>query len=268
LVPTDGRQRLSVDALRHALVEDAAHGIVPIAVVGIAGTTNTGAIDQLDEIADAAAEHEVWFHVDGAYGLFGVLDPTVAGRFDGMQRADSWAVDMHKWLAIPTGTGATYVRDSAYLGRASAQEPSDVIEGAFFEDATSDSSPWDQIGTPYQEWSLELSAAARGITTWAGLHEIGRDGVRQRAVRHKRAGPPPGGADPQRAGAGAAARTGAFGLLLPGSRRPRAGRRHPRRRGCGARHWIPAEGPWLNAALGRTIGVKVLVGDSALRRVP
>ena len=126
LLPTDGRQRLSVDALRHALVEDAAHGIVPIAVVGIAGTTNTGAIDQLDEIADAAAEHEVWFHVDGAYGLFGVLDPTVAGRFAGMQRADSWAVDMHKWLAIPTGTGATYVRDSAYLGRAFTQEPSDV----------------------------------------------------------------------------------------------------------------------------------------------
>ena len=184
LLPTDGRQRLSVDALRHALVEDVAHGIVPIAVVGIAGTTNTGAIDQLDEIADAAAEHEVWFHVDGAYGLFGVLDPTVAGRFAGMQRADSWAVDMHKWLAIPTGTGATYVRDSAYLGRAFTQEPSDVIEGAFFEDATSDSSPWDQIGTPYQEWSLELSAAARGITTWAGLHEIGRDGVRQRVVRH------------------------------------------------------------------------------------
>ncbi|MBD0292154.1 MAG: aminotransferase class V-fold PLP-dependent enzyme [Jiangellaceae bacterium] len=184
LLPTDGRQRLDVGALHRALAADVAAGEVPVAVVGIAGTTNTGAIDPLDGIADAATEYDVWYHIDGAYGLFGVLDPDVAPRFAGLSRADSWVVDMHKWLAVPTGTGATYVRDSAYLGRALTQEPSDYIEGAFANAGVPGGSPWDQIGTPYQEWSLELSAAARGIAVWATLHEVGRDGVRQRVVGH------------------------------------------------------------------------------------
>ncbi|HSK53857.1 MAG TPA: pyridoxal-dependent decarboxylase [Jiangellales bacterium] len=184
LVPTDGAQRIDVRALRRAVEQDAAAGVVPVAVVGIPGTTNTGALDPLTAVAEVAVEHGTWFHVDGAYGLFGVLDEAVAEAYEGLELADSVAVDMHKWLAVPTGTGATYVRDSAVLGRTFTQEPSDYIEGAFVDPAAAVGSPWDTMGTPYQEWSLELSAAARGIGVWAALHEIGREGMRARVVRH------------------------------------------------------------------------------------
>lgn len=186
LVPTDRAQRIDVQALHRAVQEDVAAGLVPVAVVGVAGTTSTGALDPLAEVADVAAEHDAWFHVDGAYGLFGILDETRADAFADLGRADSVAVDMHKWLALPTGTGATYVRDSAVLARTFTQEPSDPVEGAFAAPAAAVDSPWDVLGTPYQEWSLELSAAARGIAVWATLHEIGRDGVRQRVVAHNR----------------------------------------------------------------------------------
>jgi aromatic-L-amino-acid/L-tryptophan decarboxylase len=186
LVPTDSAQRLDVKELRGAVHADLSAGVVPIAVVGVAGTTSTGAVDPLAEIADVAAEHETWFHVDGAYGLFGVLDETRTDAFAGVERADSVAVDMHKWLAVPTGTGATYVRDTTVLGRTFTQEPSDPVEGAFEAPSAAVRSPWDVLGTPYQEWSLELSAAARGIAVWATLHEIGREGMRARVVAHNR----------------------------------------------------------------------------------
>lgn len=186
LVPADDAQRLDVPDLRRAVEADLSAGLVPVAVVGIAGTTSTGAVDPLAEIAEVAAEHETWFHVDGAYGLFGVLDETRADVFSGVKRADSVAVDMHKWLALPTGTGATYVRDTTVLGRTFTQEPSAPVEGAFTNLAGALDSPWDVLGTPYQEWSLELSAAARGIAVWATLHEIGREGMRARVVAHNR----------------------------------------------------------------------------------
>ena len=106
--------------------------------------------------------------------------PTVTPVSD---RADSWVVDAHKWLTVPTGVGATFVRDSAVLGRTFTGEPSDYIEGAF-DDVTEASSPWAAMGVPYHDWSLDLSAPARGMVVWAALHEIGLDGLRDRVVRH------------------------------------------------------------------------------------
>ena len=181
LVHVDREQRVDVAALRQAVERDLAAGLVPIAVIGVAGTTNTGAIDDLCALADVAEEHGIWFHVDGAYGLFGRLDPEVSGKFDGVDRADSAVVDAHKWLCVPTGIGATYVRDSAVLGRAFTGEPSDYIEGAFLPVAPT--SPWDAMGAPYHDWSVDLSAPARGMVVWAALSELGVDGLRERIVR-------------------------------------------------------------------------------------
>ncbi|MGH8867946.1 MAG: pyridoxal phosphate-dependent decarboxylase family protein [Actinomycetes bacterium] len=183
LVDTDARHRVDVAALRRHLAEDVAAGIVPVAVVAIAGTTNTGAVDPVAEVADVAEEFGAWLHVDGAYGLFGRLDPEVADQFAGVERADSVVVDPHKWLAVPTSCGATFVRDGELLGRAFTGEPSDYIEGAFSAAETA-SSPWASMGAPYHEWSLELTAPARGVVVWAALHEIGVDGLRDRVVRH------------------------------------------------------------------------------------
>jgi aromatic-L-amino-acid decarboxylase len=181
LVPADREQRVEVTALHEAIQRDIRSGVVPVAVIGVAGTTNTGAIDDLSALADVAQEHGIWFHVDGAYGLFGRLDARVAARYDGVERADSVVVDAHKWLCVPTGIGATYVRDTAVLGRAFTGEPSDYVEGAF--QSAAQTSPWDAMGAPYHDWSLDLSAPARGMVVWAALHELGVDGLRERIVR-------------------------------------------------------------------------------------
>lgn len=183
LVPVDDRDRVDVAALRREVERDVADGVAPIAVVAVAGTTNTGAVDDIAALADVAAEHGTWLHVDGAYGLFGRLDPWLADCYADVERADSWVVDAHKWLCVPTGIGATFVRDRAVLGRAFTGEPSDYIEGAF-ESVTSVESPWAAMGLPYHDWSVDLSAPARGMVVWAALHEIGVDGLRERVVRH------------------------------------------------------------------------------------
>jgi aromatic-L-amino-acid decarboxylase len=181
LVPVDDNQRVDVKALRSAVERDVAEGIVPVAVVGIAGTTNTGAIDDLAALADVAQDHGTWFHIDGAYGLFGRLDPRVSRAYDAVSRADSVIVDAHKWLCVPTGIGATFVRDSELLGRAFTGEPSDYIEGAF--ESSAQDSPWQALGLPFHDWTLDLSAPTRGLVVWAALHEIGVDGLRQRIIR-------------------------------------------------------------------------------------
>lgn len=181
LLPVDSAQRVDVAAVRAALEADARAGTVPVAVIGIAGTTNTGAIDDLAGLADLAEEFGAWFHVDGAYGMFGRLDPRRAGRYAAVDRADSVVVDAHKWLCVPTGIGATYVRDRDILGRAFTGEPSDYIEGAFVTEEPT--SPWDSMGPPFHDWSIDLSAPSRGLVVWAALQEIGIDGLRARVVR-------------------------------------------------------------------------------------
>jgi aromatic-L-amino-acid decarboxylase len=181
LLPVDREQRVDVAAVRAALEADVRAGVVPVAVIGIAGTTNTGAIDDLAALADLAAEFGAWFHVDGAYGMFGRLDPRRTDRYEAVDRADSVVVDAHKWLCVPTGIGATFVRDRDILARAFTGEPSDYIEGAF--ETEEQTSPWGSLGPPFHDWSLDLSAPSRGLVVWSALHEIGVDGLRARIVR-------------------------------------------------------------------------------------
>jgi glutamate/tyrosine decarboxylase-like PLP-dependent enzyme len=110
-LPTDGDYRLDMAALREAIAADRAAGHRPFCVVGNAGTVNTGAVDPLDEIAELCAAEALWFHIDGAYGALGVCDPEAAPRFTGMERADSLALDPHKWLSVPLDCGCVLVRD-------------------------------------------------------------------------------------------------------------------------------------------------------------
>jgi len=171
---------LDVSALRKQLAADVAAGFLPVAVVGIAGSTDTGVIDPLADIADVAAEFGAWFHVDGAYGLPGILDERVAARYDGLERADSAIVDPHKWLNAPVGVAATFVRDRGLLHRAFTQEPAAYLEGAMATDGVQVS--LDAMGVPYADLGVELSASPRGAQVWAILKELGREGVRARVV--------------------------------------------------------------------------------------
>ena len=180
-IPTDDRQRMDVRLLIATLAKDLSAGIVPIAVSATAGTTNTGAVDPLRAVGEICGEHGVWFHVDGAYGLPGILDERVRPLFDGLNLADSVIVDPHKWLGAPVGIAATFVRDRSILHRAFTQEPAAYLEGSFGNPAEVRVSV-DSMGVPYADFGVELSSPARGAVVWSILRELGRQGVAERIV--------------------------------------------------------------------------------------
>ena len=180
LIPTDAQLRMDLTALEAALHQDRDAGVLPVAVVAAAGTTNTGAVDPLRGAGELAREYGAWFHVDGAYGLPGILDERVTSLYDGLELADSVITDPHKWLGAPVGVAATFVRDRAILHRAFTQEPADYLEGSFTDDDVQVS--LDSVGVPYFDFGVELSAPPRGVMVWAILRELGVEGMRQRIV--------------------------------------------------------------------------------------
>ncbi|MGH3508814.1 MAG: pyridoxal phosphate-dependent decarboxylase family protein [Nocardioidaceae bacterium] len=184
-LPTDARQRIDVHALDAALAEDIAAGVVPLAVVAIAGTTNTGAIDPIDDVLEVVRRHGAWLHVDGAYGLPAYVDPDVRPRLAGVAEADSAIVDPHKWLATGVGVAATYVRSPGVLVRAFAEGEAAYLEGSFSDDMDDAVSQFEEMGGQWADMSLELSAPPRGVHVWAVLREIGLDGLRARVSEHR-----------------------------------------------------------------------------------
>ncbi len=181
-IDCDAQGRMRSDLLEAAIQRDLGAGKVPVAIIGNAGTTNAGAIDDLRALGDIAKAHDIWFHVDGAYGLPGILDDRIAALYDGLALADSAIVDPHKWLGAPTGIAATFVRDRGILYRAFTQEPADYLYTAFDFDAAEHS--LDNPGHHYSDFGVELSAPPRGVTVWGLLREIGREGMRARIRKH------------------------------------------------------------------------------------
>ncbi len=169
-VPLDGG-RLDADALRAAIAADRADGAVPALLVGSAGTVNTGAIDPLDELADVAAAESVWFHVDGAYGAYGVLDPALAARYRGMERADSLVLDPHKWLGVPVDAGCALVRSGDDLRDAFSLIPPYLRQR----------DP-DPVGT-FAEYGFEQTRPFRALKTWATVAALGREGIAAHVAR-------------------------------------------------------------------------------------
>ncbi|MEW6437689.1 MAG: pyridoxal-dependent decarboxylase [Pseudomonadota bacterium] len=128
-IPVDSKRQLDVAALRAAIAQDRAAGLQPFLVVGSAGTVNTGAIDDLSALADLCAAEDIWFHIDGAFGALSVLSPDLKPLVKGLERADSVALDFHKWLQVPYDAGfficrhpdlhrQTFMSTAAYLARA------------------------------------------------------------------------------------------------------------------------------------------------------
>jgi aromatic-L-amino-acid decarboxylase len=186
-VECDARGRVRIDALAAAIETDRRDGVLPMAIVANAGTTNTGAIDPLAAIGDIAREQDIWLHVDGAYGLPGILDPRVSHLYEGLAMADSVIVDPHKWLGAQVGVAATFVHDRDLLARAFTQEPADYLEGTLDQSADTErrvEHTLDEFGIPYYDYGIELSSPCRGVAVWAILREIGAEGLRERIVRH------------------------------------------------------------------------------------
>jgi glutamate/tyrosine decarboxylase-like PLP-dependent enzyme len=168
VVPSGADDRLTGDALRAALsADDDAESV--FAVVATAGTTNAGVIDDLAGVADVAREHDLWFHVDGAYGGAALFAPSVRARFDGIEAADSIVVDPHKWLFAPFDCCALLYRDPSVARAAHAQHAS-YLEPMRADDAEAEWNPAD--------YAYHLSRRARGLPIWFSLAVHGTDSYR------------------------------------------------------------------------------------------
>lgn len=183
-IPTDEAGRIDLDLLRAALAEDAEAGRTQVAVVGCAGDVNLGVVDPLRELARIAHDRGIWLHVDGAYGGFGILDDRVRDLFGDVAEYDSLAIDPHKWLAAPVGTGALIVRDEGVLARAFTVEAGDYDRERDRAVAGDPGSPFDEIGHGTPDLGVDFSTPARGVAVWAILSEIGAEGMRARVSRH------------------------------------------------------------------------------------
>ncbi len=161
-VTSDACQRLPVARLRERVQADRAAGQQPFLVVASAGTTNTGAVDDLAALAEMCAQERLWLHVDAAYGGFFMLTERGCARLQGLERADSISLDPHKGLFLPFGTGCLLVRDGVLLRRAHAVQadylpaPADVDEFVDFAD----------LGP-------ELSRPSRGLAVWLPIELYG-----------------------------------------------------------------------------------------------
>ncbi len=184
-IPLDDTGTIDLDVLQAALDEDLAAGCTQVAVVGCAGDVNTGRVDPLPDLSRIAHERGIWLHVDGAYGGFGLLDDRVRGLYGDVATYDSFAIDPHKWMAAPVGTGAVIVRDEGILGRAFTIETGDYDRERHVPLSDDDlGSPFDELGLGTPDWGVDFSTPARGLAVWAILREIGADGMRERVVRH------------------------------------------------------------------------------------
>jgi aromatic-L-amino-acid decarboxylase len=167
-IPSDERFRIRIDSLEERIARDRADGFTPFLVAGSAGTTATGAVDDLDAIANVAERERLWFHVDGAYGAFFMLTERGRDVMRGIARADSIILDPHKTLFLPFGTGAVIVKDAMTLRRAHSAHADylpEMQESAELVD--------------FCEISTELSRDFRGLRVWLPLKLFGIEPFRQ-----------------------------------------------------------------------------------------
>jgi len=174
-VDSDGELRMDVAALKRAIAEDRAAGRRPFCVAASAGTVNSGAIDPMAAIADVCASERLWLHVDGAYGAFGAAAPSLRPLYQGMDRADSLALDPHKWLSVPIECGCALVRDGALLRDSFSLVPPYLRteEGKGFGGL-----PW------FSEYGPQQTRGFRALKLWMTLRTMGRSGVAARIERH------------------------------------------------------------------------------------
>lgn len=167
-LPSDDRFRIRPDSLQESISADRKSGYMPFLIVGSAGTTNTGAVDDLDALANIAKREAMWLHVDAAYGGFFMLTERGRKVMRGIERADSVTLDPHKALFLPYGTGSLLVRDGAALRRAHSlhaeylppmQDDPDLVDFCLY--------------------SPELSRAFRGLRVWLPLKMHGASPFRK-----------------------------------------------------------------------------------------
>lgn len=165
-IPTTPAFRMDVVALRARVDRDREAGLHPFAVVATAGTVNTGAIDRLDELADFCAEQNLWLHVDGAFGALAALAAELRPLVTGIDRADSIAFDLHKWLYLPIEVGCVLVRD-AEAHRRTFSPPADYLQS--FERGPAAGEHF------FHELGPQLTRSFRALKVWMSILANGMD---------------------------------------------------------------------------------------------
>jgi glutamate/tyrosine decarboxylase-like PLP-dependent enzyme len=166
-IPADDQGRMRPDALREALSRHDG----PAIVCAKAGEVNTGSVDDLHAIADAAEAAGAWLHVDGAFGLWAAASPRFAHLTEGAERADSWATDAHKWLNVPYDCGIMLCARREPHRRATSVYADYLVHA-------DEGGPRDQL-----DWTPEFSRRARGFTVYAAIRQLGRSGVAELVER-------------------------------------------------------------------------------------
>jgi aromatic-L-amino-acid/L-tryptophan decarboxylase len=167
LVSVDDGFRMDIDALREAIARDRRDGYMPFCVVGAAGTTNTGAMDNLDALADVCRAEGLWLHVDGAFGAWAALVPGEKHLVSGMERADSLALDLHKWMYMPYEIGCILVQREKEHRQAFALTPAYLAHGAGVRGLTGGDLPW------FSDYGFQLSRGFRALKAWMSIKEHG-----------------------------------------------------------------------------------------------
>jgi glutamate/tyrosine decarboxylase-like PLP-dependent enzyme len=163
-IPVNADYQVDIPALKAAIADDRANGYYPFCVIGNAGTVNTGAIDDLNSLADVCRDEHLWFHVDGAFGALAVLSPGLRPLVAGMERADSLAFDLHKWMYIPYEAGCVLVR------HAGEHHKTFLPTGAYVSHAQRGfavESTW------FAEYGVQLSRGFRALKIWMSLKQHG-----------------------------------------------------------------------------------------------
>jgi aromatic-L-amino-acid/L-tryptophan decarboxylase len=167
ILPTDENYELMINALEEALVKDKAEGIKPLCIIGLAGTTNLGAVDHLEELHRIAVREKCWFHVDAAYGGGLLLSQKNKNLLKGLHLADSVTIDPHKWFYAPLDVGAVLVKDHGRLTKSFG------IQHAYLTDQS------DQKNLRYQFYvnGFEQSKRFRSLKVWMSFQHYGTDKI-------------------------------------------------------------------------------------------
>jgi aromatic-L-amino-acid decarboxylase len=159
---------IDVEQLETMIQQDLADGCLPIAIIGNAGTVNTGAIDPLDALAELAVKYNLWFHVDGAYGALGAASPVVNPLYKGLDRADSIAMDPHKWLYVPFEAGCALIRDWDKLHKTFHIRPD------YLALDSGDEERFDSM-----EYNFQLSRSFKALKVWLTFKTYGAENLSQ-----------------------------------------------------------------------------------------
>jgi len=165
-IPTDHMLKMNNDLLEQEIKNDLKNGHQPFMVVGTAGDVSTGIVDNLEAIATLCKKYDLWFHIDGAYGIPAIVVPEMKQLFDGVKEADSIALDPHKWLYSPLEAGCTLVKNPKHLTDTYSSHPE------YYNFSKSDEGQ----SQNYYEYGLQNSRGFRALKVWMALQQVGRSG--------------------------------------------------------------------------------------------